>query len=116
MMQQPMGGQMGGANTNTNTNEIKIDLGGLGKKDDDKKVNLAMLMMMKNPVQSWCPVCDDDRMTEVDKSPTTFAWLYCIITFIFCPGLCCYIFCSDDSWNHKHSCTVCKTTLYEKND
>merc|ERR1719473_2001804 len=100
-------------NNNTNTNEIKIDLGDLaGKKDEKKEVNIPMLMMMKQSVQSWCPVCDDDRMTECEKEMTPMAICLCILLALSCPPLCLIFFCMDSSYTHKHNCMVCKSTLY----
>ena len=52
-MQYPMGMQQpAGGSNNQNTNNIKIDLGDLAGKKDDKKgeVNIPMLMMMKQSV------------------------------------------------------------------
>ena len=102
-------------NNNTNTNEIKIDLGGLGDKKEDKETNIALLMMMKDAVPNiYCPVCDDKRMTKVSKHMTTGGYIYfCIMLFIFWPAACSAL-CDQNNWGHTRRCTVCNTKLYSK--
>ena len=71
-------------------------------------------MMCKDPVSTYCPVCDEKRITEVDKYLTTGGWIYiCIMLFICWPAIICAL-CDSNNWGHSHKCNVCKTTLYKK--
>merc|ERR1712167_10194 len=105
---------MGGGNANTNTNEIKIDLGGLGGKDD-KETNIAQLAMTTDPQYNiYCPVCDKKGATTCDKHMTDGGCIYYVIMFfIFWPVALC-VLCDSNNWGHTHKCATCRTTLFSK--
>ncbi|XP_072043192.1 cell death-inducing p53-target protein 1-like [Amphiura filiformis] len=64
------------------------------------------------PVECECPNCHNRVTTVVNHSAGTFAWLLCLIMFLFACWLCCWIpFCVSDMQDKTHSCPVCKTKL-----
>uniref|UniRef100_A0A3Q3EZX7 LITAF domain-containing protein n=1 Tax=Labrus bergylta TaxID=56723 RepID=A0A3Q3EZX7_9LABR len=66
-----------------------------------------------NPVQVFCPKCNQTVLTKVDYSSGLLTYLFCGGLFLcgFVLGCCLIPFCVDRLKNAKHSCPTCKNEL-----